>query len=138
MRDRLFGGEDEICWRHLLQARHIPDWRLPEELLVLAVEIRRVIVADAEPGARRVHILREHKPTRLLHSQMFLVLQRAHGRDGPEVLVEAGLAHSDIAGNLLDAEWPVVLGPDPVDGPGDAVRGAAQHRQVAEPAALLA
>src|SRR3712207_2274124 len=76
----------------------IAQRRRAEEPLVLAAEVRGVVVAHAVAGARRVEALTEHQPAGLLQPQLLLELQRAHRGDLLEVVVEARGAHPEFPG----------------------------------------
>src|SRR6185295_13852249 len=78
----------------LSQSLHIAYRGLAEEPLVLAAEVRGVVVAHPVPGARGVEPLAQHEAARFLEPQLLLKLERAHRRDGLEVIVEAREAHT--------------------------------------------
>jgi hypothetical protein len=56
--------------------------------LILAIELRSIVVADAKAGLSCVEILTKHQAPRFLQSQLLLKLQGAHGCHGLEVGVE--------------------------------------------------
>src|SRR5215470_13578698 len=64
---------------------------------------------------RRVQGLSKHQPARLLQSKLFLILQRAHGRDGLETMVERRRTHARFARYSLDPEWRRVIPFEPTD-----------------------
>jgi hypothetical protein len=71
-----------------LDRRNVPARRGAEHPVVLATELRRALVPDAERRLRRVQALPLHEPSCLVQPQPFLVLQRAQARHRLEVPVE--------------------------------------------------
>src|SRR5258706_1033979 len=82
-------------------------WRGAKKFFVIAAKIRRILIADAKAGACCVEVFAEHKAAGFLKPDLFLKLQRAHRRHGFEVMMKAGNAHSEFAGDILDPQWLV-------------------------------
>jgi hypothetical protein len=75
-----------------------------EKLFVLVAKGQWVFIAHTEPGARYVQVFTEHHTARFLEPDLFMKLQRAYRRDGLEVMIEAGNAHSEFARDILHSE----------------------------------
>ena len=116
---------------------HIAQGRRPEKALVLAAEVRRVVVAHAVPCARGVESFPQHQSARLLKPNLFLELYRAEARDRLEVKVESGNAHAQLARDVGDPQRAVELPAQPFDGATDAMAVVADHRDAAQPLTLL-
>src|SRR5207247_10464863 len=86
--------------RELAHSPDVPQRRLAEVPLVLAVEVRSIVVTDSVAGFRRVEIFAEHQPPGLLKPQLLLELQRTHRRHGSEVRMEPGHAHAQLSRDL--------------------------------------
>ena len=71
------------------QPRDVALRRCAELFFVVAAEVRWVLVADFEAGARGVEVSSEHEAAGFLQADLFLVLQRTHCRDAFEVMMEA-------------------------------------------------
>jgi hypothetical protein len=67
--------------------------RRAEQATVLATELRRAFVPNAPAGAACIEILVQHQLPRFLQTQLLLVLQRAHAREGAKMLPEGCGAH---------------------------------------------
>src|SRR5215475_6980130 len=67
--------------------------RQPEQLRVLTAELRRALVADAEPDLGGAVVRAGQQPPRFLKPQLLLVLVWAERRDALETLVERRRAH---------------------------------------------
>ena len=83
-----------FSFRNPLQFLDIPQWRRAEQAAVLAAELGWALVADLECRAGGVLVFGQHEPPSLVQAYPFLVLERAHGRHGPEMVVECGRAHA--------------------------------------------
>ena len=108
-----------------------------EKLFVIAAKVRWVFIAHTEPGARRVQVFPEHQTARFLKPYLFLKLQRAHRRDGLEVMMEAGNAHSEFARNIIDSERLVKVFAQTPDRLGNAAGVSSRSQEMAEPRALF-
>src|SRR5512139_2351966 len=87
------------------QIRDVAQRRCAEQAAVLAAELGRALITDPERGGRRILILGKQQPPRFVQAQPFLVLQRAHGRHLPEMMVEGRCAHIDLAGEIFYSQW---------------------------------
>src|SRR5215475_4690308 len=87
---------------------------------------------------RRVHGLSQHQPSRLLQSNLFLILQRAHGRDGLETMVERRRTHARLARDSLDPEWRRVIPFEPTDRPVDRHHPLIGHCDLSQAIAIFA
>ena len=86
-------------------------WRT-EQAAVLAAELRGALVADLERGSGRIQALREHQLPCFIQPQSLLELQRAHGCQRPEVMMEARDAHPAVRRQVIDTDRlrEVILG----------------------------
>ena len=71
----------------------IASGRLAEEALVLPIELTRTLLTDLKCCARGIELLRQHLLPRCMKSKLLLKLQRAHGRQAAEVMMERRSAH---------------------------------------------
>ena len=85
----LTGSIDSRTVSHLTQVRDVAQRRLVKKTAVLAAEVGGALIADFERRGRCIEMLREHQPPRFVQAQPFLVLQRAHGRQPPKVVMES-------------------------------------------------
>ena len=90
----------------LPQARDIAHRRRAEEAAILATELRSALVSDLKRRGRRIEVFGKHQPSRLVQTQLLLVLQWAHGRQGTEMVVECRFAHIDVCREVVDAKRP--------------------------------
>jgi hypothetical protein len=81
---------------------------LSEQPLVLAAELRGVLVAHPVAGTGGIQVLAEHQAPGLLEPELLLELQRAHRRDRLEVVVKIGgsdpsapFPHQQAVGHLI-------------------------------------
>ena len=95
--------------------------RSAEMFFVVAAKVRWVFIAYAEPGARRVQVFAEHQAARFLEPDLFLKLQGAHRRDGLEVVMEAGNAHSEFVRDVIHSHRLVKVFAQQADRFGNAV-----------------
>jgi len=65
-----------------------PKCLLTEVPLVLPIELAWTLIPDLERRARRIEFLCEHLLTRCVKPKLFLKLERTHGCEAAEVLVE--------------------------------------------------
>ena len=89
---------------HPLQSSDVAHWRLAKKSFVLAAELRRVIIADANSGASRIYIFCKQQAPCFLQSKKFLKLQWAHRCNRFEMLMGAGHAHSLLPSQVLYAK----------------------------------
>jgi hypothetical protein len=87
--------------------------RSPEEASILTAELRRAQISNAPARVPRIYHRGQHEAPRFLKPQRFLVLQRAHGRDGFELPVKGGGTHVHQAGQLFDFDGLVEMCPYP-------------------------
>ena len=66
-------------------------------------------------------MVRQHQPASFIQSHSFLVLQRAHGRDGTKVVVKGRNAQSGFASQFLDFNGLAEVLLEPVDRPGNLI-----------------
>jgi hypothetical protein len=52
-------------------------------------------------GGRRIDLMGEHQLSGFIHAHPFLILKRAYGRQGAELVVQHGDAHSRILSEIL-------------------------------------
>ena len=82
------------CWNAVFtQPGDVPGGRTPKEATVFSAELRRAQIPYLATRSRSIHRRRYQETPRLLKPQHLLKLQRAHRRDGLEVLVEDRHAH---------------------------------------------
>src|SRR5438445_4259876 len=122
--------------RELSHSSDVPHRRLAEVPLVLAVEVRGIVVTDSVAGFRRVEIFAKHQAPGLLKPQLLLELQRTHRRHGPEVRMEPGHAHAQLSRDLVDPQRLVEVHAQFLDRANHAVRMTAERREVAQAAGL--
>src|SRR5438876_3112226 len=122
--------------RELSHSSDVPHRRLAEVPLVLAVEVRGIVVTDSVAGFRRVEIFAEHQPPGLLKPQLLLELQRTHRRHGSEVRMEPGHAHAQLSRDLVDPQRLVEVHAKFLDRANHAMRVTAERREVAQAAGL--
>src|SRR5580698_2246356 len=79
--------------------------RLAEEAAVLAIELAGAFVANFEGGACGVEAGVEHAFARDVETQLLLILQRAHGGERAELMMQRGDAHARDLSELFDAQW---------------------------------
>src|SRR5438132_8614712 len=137
--------DDEIRWharasssrrRELSHSSDVPHRRLAEVPLVLAVEVRGIVVTDSVAGFRRVEIFAEHQPPGFLKPQLLLELQWTHRRHGSEVRMEPGHAHAQLSRDLLDPQRLVEVHAKFLDRANYAMRVTAERGEVAQAAGL--
>ena len=107
-----------------------------EEAFVLPIEVRGVMVPHAKSRTGRVEVFAQQQAPGLLEPHLLLELQRTHGRDGLEVVVQRRDAHPQLARKLLDAQGPVEISTQALNRLGDAGGIASSDHKVTEPGAL--
>ena len=121
-----------------LEPLDVADRRRPELPLVVAAEVRRVVVPDPVPRRRRVDVPGDQEPPGLLEPDLLLELERRHPGDVLEPLVERRRAHPEVRGQVLHPDRLVEPAVEPADRLGHPVTLASEHGDVAEPLALVA
>jgi len=99
--------------------------------------MRRVVVADPEPGSRRVALAGEEQPPRLLHPELFLELDRAHRSHRLELVLQARHAHPEATRERVHAERLVVRVADEPYRLRHPLRASADQRDLPQPGPLL-
>ena len=72
-----------------------------------------------------------------MESYLFLKLQRAHRRDGLEVMMEAGNAHAEFACDIINSERLVKVFAELFDCLRNSASGSSRSQEMAEPRALF-
>ena len=67
--------------------------RLAEEAFVFPIELTRALISDFKGCTRGIQFPSEHFLTRCMKAKLFLKLQRAHGCEAAEVMVEGRSTH---------------------------------------------
>ncbi len=93
--------------------------RLSEKAPVFSAELRGAFVADKERYRCCVGLSGNHALARTLQADMFLILQRAEGRDLLAAPVKHGRAHTRNRSHVVNAELLGVVFPDPRHGSTD-------------------
>jgi hypothetical protein len=109
---------------------------LAEEAVVFAIELAGAFVADFEGGGGGVDSVDEHAAAGGLQTELLLILKRAHGGQGAEMMMQGAEAHAGDFGEFFDAERLGVVAADPGDCFGGAVALVARGRDGAEAAAF--
>lgn len=98
---RIYVQVDWIC-KHPPTSRYlsgcpkcvnIAHRRLAEESFVLPIELTRTVIPNLKGCARGIESPHQHLLTRCLKPKLLLKLQRAHGCEAAEVMVEGRPAH---------------------------------------------
>lgn len=92
---------------------------------VFAAELRGALIAYAEGGIGGLEGFGQHEAAGFLQADDLLVLERAHGGDALEVLVESRGAHIYGLSKLFNDKGLIVLLSDHLDGLSNPVRMAA-------------
>jgi hypothetical protein len=90
--------------RHVTPGRDIAQRRRAKHPAVLAAAWGGARLADLKRHGRGIQALREHQPPRFVQPQPFWVLQRTHGRQRPEGMMEGRWTQMDVRGEGLDPE----------------------------------
>ena len=93
----------------------VTDGWLAEEAAVFAIELAGTFVADFEGGAGGVEAVHEHALARCLQPELLLVLERTHGGERAEMMVEGGYAHTRNFCKILDTKRLGEIRTDPRD-----------------------
>jgi len=102
-----------------LAQSHAPDVALrrsAKQAAVLAAELRGALIAHKPPGVARVEALVEHQLPGFLQTQLLLELQRAHARDGAEMLSKSRWAHVHAVCQVADVQRLSEILLEPGDG----------------------
>ncbi|RMN46591.1 hypothetical protein ALQ60_05456 [Pseudomonas syringae pv. papulans] len=105
---------------------------------VLPAELRRAFIADAIAGAGGVQAFIDDQPSSFLQAQLFLILQRAHGRQRLESVVQRRIPQVGHARQLVDAQRLGVITVQPVDRPRNAMRLRIPDRDFVESPPVVA
>ncbi len=97
----------------LAQRLDVADGGLAEEAAVLAAELADAFVADFVSGAGGVESIHEHALSRGLQAKLLLILERAHGGECAELMMEGGDSHARNRGELLHVERAGEVGAEP-------------------------
>ena len=81
------------CLSGCPECMNITHRRSAEESFVLPIELAGTLIPNLEGCARGIEFLREHLLTRSVKPKLLLKLQRAHGCEAAEVMVEGRPAH---------------------------------------------
>ena len=84
------------------------------------------------------HLVHCYQPPRFVQTQPFLVLQRAHGRQRSEMMVEGRCTHIDLRCEILDSQRLCEVTLQPIDCLRDLVTLASRERHLAQTRALIA
>ncbi len=105
----------------LAEAGDVAGGGVAEKPSVVAGELRGAEITDLAAGGSGVGHQGEHEAAGFLKTQNFLILQRAHVGDGPEVLVEGGDAHVNQVGEVFDSHRLRVVVTNPSNGLGNTM-----------------
>ena len=78
--------EFRSTWRK--KRSDVPHRGLAEEAAIFAIELCRAFVADLKGRAGRIETIVQHQAPRRLKPQLFLILQRTHRGQHPEMMVQ--------------------------------------------------
>ena len=109
---------------------------LAEEAAVLAVELADAFIANFVCSAGGVDPVHEHALACDLQTELLLILERAHGGQRPELVVEGGYAHARDLGEFFHAQGLGEVGAKPGDGACGSVTQIARGCDGAEAFAL--
>ncbi|VTZ61716.1 conserved hypothetical protein [Sinorhizobium medicae] len=99
---------------------------------IFAAELGLALITDLVAGIAGIEALLQHQAPCLLEAELLLVLQRAHRRDGLEMVMQRGNAHADAACEVFDAQRPGIMLFQPGDRTADLVRLALRCRHLSE------
>ncbi|KPX63697.1 Unknown protein sequence [Pseudomonas syringae pv. lapsa] len=105
---------------------------------VLPAELRRAFIADAIAGAGGIQAFIDDQSSSLLQAQLFLVLQRTHGGQRLESVVQRRIAEVGQTCQLVDAQRLGVMTVQPVDRPRNAMRLRIPDRDFVESPPIVA
>src|SRR5271168_182168 len=90
------------AWR--AKGPNVPHRRVAEETAVFAIELAGAFVSDLKGRAGGVQTVEEHASARGLQSKPLLILQRTHGGERAEMMVQRGEAHARGLREILHAQ----------------------------------
>src|SRR3977135_2561426 len=90
------------CHAIRFQGANVPNWRKAEATAVLTAELADAFVSDLVGRRRRIQAVHQHPLSRSLKPEHLLVLQRTHGRQCTELVMERGNAHSRCISKFFD------------------------------------
>jgi uncharacterized protein (TIGR03435 family) len=94
---------------------NIAHRRLAEESFVLPIELTRTLIPNLKGCTRGIQFPREHLLTRCVKPKLFLKLERTHGCEAAEVMVEGRSTHPGHRCKIIHVQClPVVL-TQPID-----------------------
>lgn len=111
---------------------------LAEKAAVLTTELAGAFITNFKGGAGRIESLMEHALPSDVQAQVLLILERAHGGECAEVMMERGDAHTGNLCEFFDSERFGVVIAKPGDGLGGSVALLAESGDGAEVLALRA
>ena len=123
---------------HLTQICDIAQWRIAKQTTVLSAELGGAFIADLKRRGCRILIFGEHQPPRFVQTQPFLVLQRAHGRHRPEMMVEGRCTHIDLRREVIDTQRLCEVTLQPIDCPRNLLTLTSRRRHLAQTRTLIA
>jgi len=86
---------------------------VPEETAVFAIELAGAFITHIESCAGRIQTVDEHSSPRRLQAQLLLILQRTHGRQRAEMMVQRGWPHARKLREVVHAQRFRVVRSDP-------------------------
>ena len=89
--------------------------RLAEEPLVFPIELTRALIPDFKGRTRGIELPGEHLLTRRVKPKLFLKLQRAHGCEAAEVMVEGRSTHPGHRCKVIHIQSLIVVLTQPID-----------------------
>ena len=89
--------------------------RLAEEPFVLPIELTRALIPDLKRRTRGIEFSRQHLLTRCVKPKLFLKLQRAHGCEAAEVMVEGRSTHPGHRCKIIDVQCLLIVLTQPID-----------------------
>ena len=109
-----------------------------EQAAVLPAELGWALIADLKRCGCRILIFGEHQPPRFVQTQPFLVLQRAHGRQRPKMMMEGRCTHIDLRCEVIDTQRPCEVTFQPIDCPCYLLALASRRGHLAQTSTLIA
>src|ERR1035441_4145669 len=84
----------ELSGSKRAKSPNIPHRWLAEETAVFAVKLAGAFVSDLKGSTCGVQTIHEHASPRCLQPKLFLIPNRTHGGEHPEMMVQRGHAHA--------------------------------------------
>jgi hypothetical protein len=94
---------------------NIAHRRLAEKTLVLSIELAGALIPNLEGCARGVEFLREHLLARSVKPKLLLKLERTHGCEAAEVMVEGRSTHPGHRCKIIHVQCLLVVLTQPID-----------------------